>query len=241
MAGFFRNMGGTAANQVAAGNVYNPYRGTYAPGGVTGTRMGIGAAQQLGGPIGTIGGLIANWIYSRKNADAKTFDAGMRRDQAMGGHDFIQQTRDFNQGLMNQYGNPQRPVTQGYVPDASFNPGSLFRPSIPNISYGPSYGGQNPGGVTRQTFAVPQPGAQVSDLKDIASLGQVTVNGPAGNATGNWATQAMGGLSQGGGIGHGWTGVSGDAARSMFDGMSRGASSAIAQAEYNKYLKNIQQ
>lgn len=79
-------------------------------------------------------------------------------------------------------------------------------------------------------------GAGVKDV-GYAQIPDYT-GGSGGSASGpgyNAATAAMGGASSGGvggaTQGHQWTGVSGDAARSMFGGMSSGATDALQHAE----------
>jgi len=109
---------------------------------------------------------------------------------------------------------------------------------VSDMRMGNFLGGQQVGGITRETFQIPMPGTQVRDLTAITPLGQVGFrdqNGQmhytGGNNAASFAAQAAGGASQGGGIGYGWTGIDGAAARSMFGGMRAGSDAAMRQAD----------
>ena len=68
-------------------------------------------------------------------------------------------------------------------------------------------------------------------------------SGYTGNGGMNWAQNAGGGASMGGsgsGIGFGWTGISGDAARGMFQGMSSASNDAV-QAEALAQMRKLRQ
>lgn len=99
----------------------------------------------------------------------------------------------------------------------------------------PSYGA--PGSLNLPT----QPGAltyeqMIQQLQNqyqpAAPAGPVYASGPVGrDMSQSWAGLAGGGTSQGGGIGHGWTGVSGPAAQSLWSGMRAGSDAAIQAQE----------
>lgn len=72
--------------------------------------------------------------------------------------------------------------------------------------------------------------------EDISNGGS---RGPTSAPTNN--TDAMANAMatrSGNGIGWGWTGISGDAARNVWDGMRRGSDAAIRQADYDAFVRN---
>lgn len=122
-----------------------------------------------------------------------------------------------------------------------------------NLGFGGSIGfptnGYNPftipttGGSPYDQFAPPSgnifdPTGTFSGNPGYSSGG--SAGGYQGNGGMNWAQNAGGGASQGGGIGFGWTGVSGDAARSMFSGMADASDDAV-QAEAAAQMRKMRQ
>lgn len=226
-----RRIGGTLANQVAAGNVYNPYTGQMAPGGVQGARFGFGAAQQLGGPVGSLIGGIGNWLFTRNNPQAQAFDAGIRGWKGIT-QQFSQNQRGLGQWLQQQ-------GRQGYHPNyAAPSTTGLMRSTggISGLSFGPpqmgGYSGGAPsgpvGGVERGQFT---PDARVSvpdaDVGPIG-MGPLTLN--AGNGRSAPAGQMGGGMS-GGTFTRGQAdALTGDAARDYYAAMRMGSLFGVRQA-----------
>ena len=95
--------GGAVANQFAAGNVYNKYRDSYSP--ITGLRMGLGAAEQFGGPVGGLTGIIGNWLASRKPGPAMAWDVQRGMDYRAGAPVDIRQ--HFDAGVPDANWTPQ--------------------------------------------------------------------------------------------------------------------------------------
>lgn len=233
---FWKGVGGSAANSFASGNVYNHWRGTYAPGNVTGTRMGIGAAQQFGGPIGSLAGWLANKIYSSRNPDAQRFDNQLATDNIIGPQREALNAQLMRDAMGRQYTAP----TQGPVQDVNWTP-QMMRPQMGGwmSGQGGSIGNTNLASlINRQQFPT---GPLPTSVNDVNWTPQAQTNlsfrgadgttyggGQASQGGQGWAGLASGGASQGGGIGTGWTGVGGAQSRDSFlAGGYQGAQSAF--------------
>lgn len=191
MPGFGRKVGGSLANQFSAGKVYNPYTREFAPGGVTGVRMGLGAAGQVGGPIGGIAGMLGNWLYTRNNPQAQAFDAGIR-----GWKGITDQFGETSQGISDYLHN--QPLNLSLTPQVSYGGqlASSYTPSVPTMPQ-----------VTATDNAGSWQG--LNPFQQGRGLNYATASASAPQMSGGGA---RGMFSKGG--------ITGDAARAMFAGMS---------------------
>lgn len=144
MPGFGRNLLGAASNNLAAGPIYNPYTKQFAPGGIRGVRIGLGVAQQAGGPVGGIAGMLGNWLYTRNSPQAQAWDAGVR-----GGKGLLAQFAQSQQDL-HDWASGQRPQVDNVgapngvaIGDPSMADPSQQQPAPTAIASGDPYGGQN--------------------------------------------------------------------------------------------------